>query len=109
LKPKRREAACAVTDWPGPTPEILALGASLGLTEDDVADQAARMRDWALGKDERRPRWGPTFANWLRRVADDRRGRNGAGTQNHSSGTGVSNEERRFRAGIAGLAKTLDG
>ena len=49
-----------------PTNEIVQIGASFGLSEDQVLSECDAMRDWAHSKDERRVNWIAFARNWLR-------------------------------------------
>lgn len=65
-KPKRRPARALtdVTAWLGPNDTHRAIAAESGC---DVDLEAERLRDWALGKDEKKADWDAAFRNWLRK------------------------------------------
>jgi hypothetical protein len=89
-------------DWQ-PTASEIAFAEASGL---DAAEAAAEFRDYwraVPGAKGRKLDWSATFRNSCRMKA---RSQNGAGSYNRK-GDRVSNEERRYRAGVAGLAETL--
>lgn len=57
-------------DW-APSPAHIALAHQLGVS---VTAEAAKLRDWAQAKGERKVDWGAAFRGWLRRAAESRAG-----------------------------------
>lgn len=66
-KPKRKAPAVPLPDDWEPSQAHRDLAAELGV---DCDAEAAKMRDWALAKDERKVRWGAAFSGWLRRAGE---------------------------------------